>query len=244
MEIDPNKEYRNGSFYRREKELTYSNHYTKADKQEAIFICVFCYGIVAGIIGITLYAVISESIIWPIFIVPLGAILPGFISWVVTENLRKMLTYQVFIELNETGFFQTIKNRKTEERKELHLPFKTMESVTMGRHLHLVRGRKQNPGTYWLSIELAMKGRTQDGSMILKRFPLKNPDEIQQWIAKFQQNKIPIYYMDRLLKNLTLEDYDKIDKVTYPEETGEISFAYKTEGQPAPLNWDGKKMYQ
>jgi len=243
MEIETKDEYRNGSFYKRESDLTYSNRFTKEDKQGAIFICVFCYSIVAALSGGVIYGAISQSVIWPIFLIPLGLILPGFIAAVVTDNLRKMLTYRVSIELNESGFIQTIKNIKTHERKDFYLPFKTMESVTMGRHLHLVRGRKSNPGTYWLSIELAMKGKTSDGKIILKRFTLKNPDEIQLWIEKFQQNQIPIYYMDRLLKDLTLEDYEKIEKVPYPEETGEILLAYKTDGQKAPLNWDGKKIY-
>lgn len=243
MTIDINAEYSNGAFYRREKDLTYSNRYTRADKHGAIFLCVFCYMIVVALIGVAIYVVFWESLIWPIFIIGLGAILPIFIAVVVTDHFRKMLTFQVTVELNETGFSQLIKNRKTEETKELQLPFKTMESVTMGRFLYVVRGRKYSPGTYWICIELAMKGITQDGELILKRFPLKNPDEIRLWIEKLQQNQIPIYFIDRLLKDLTLEDYDHLDKEKYPEETGELRLAYKTEGQTAPLTWDGKQIY-
>jgi hypothetical protein len=243
MAFDINEHYDFDTFYTREKELTYSNRYTNMEKWGAILVSVCYLGIVAFFIGVAIYVVFWESLIWPVFIIGLGALLPVSIAAVVISNFRKILNHQVFIELHQKGFTQTIKNRKTQEIQELHLPFNRMESVTMGRFLYVVSAKKHSPGTYWLSIELAIKGLTQDGKMVVKRFPLKNPDEIQLWIEHFQQNKIPIYYTDTLIKDLTLEGYDKIVKVKYPEETGELALAYKTVDQNAPLNWDGKQIY-
>lgn len=243
MAIDINEHYDFDAFYSKEKDLTYSNRYSNKERWGAIFACVFYFSIVAFFIGVAIYVVIWESLIWPVFIIGLGALLPIGIAIAVTTNFRKILTNQVSIELNQDGFTQRITNQKIQEVHELHLPFKNMESVTMGRHLYVVRGRKHSPGTYWLSMEVAMKGVTVDGELVLKRFPLKNPDEIQLWIEQFQQNNIPIYYIDTLIKDLPLEEYDKIDKLRYPEETGDIQLAYKTEDQKAPLNWDGKRIY-
>ncbi|KAB7667739.1 hypothetical protein [Bacillus sp. B1-b2] len=139
---------------------------------------------------------------------------------------------------------QTIRNRKTNQVQEIHLPFEKMDSVTMGRFLYLITPKKYGTGTYWLSIELAMKGYTADGQLVLKKFPLKNPDEIEQWIEQFQQHHVPLYYTNTFLKDLTLDDYDTMKKKKYPEETGEIELAYKTVNQEAPMNWDGKKIYR
>jgi hypothetical protein len=243
MSIDINEHYDFDSFYTREKDLTYTNRYTNKEKWGAIFVGVFYFGAAAALIGTAIYVFFLESLIWPVLIISLGALLPLSIAVVLTNHFRKILNNQVTIELQEKGFTQTIENRKTQEIQKLHLSFEKMESVTMGRHLYVINGRKNSPGTYWLSIELAIKGLAQDGELVLKRFPLKNPDEIRLWIEQFKQNNIPIYFIDRLLGNLTLIEYDKLDKLKYPEETGEIVYAYKTEDQKAPLNWDGKRVY-
>lgn len=243
MEHDVNELYSSDPFYTREKDLTYSNHFKKKDKWGNIFGSVFCFGIVVALIGVAIHVYLLESKVWPVLIIGVGAILPMFIGIVLASHTRKILDYEVSIELNQKGFRQIIKNRKTQEVQELHLPFETMESVTMGRFIVVLTGRKHSPGTYWICTELAMKGRSRDGKMVLKRFPLKNPDEIQLWIRQFQQNNIPIYFTNTLIKDLPLEEYDNIKKAKYPDESGEIPLAYKTEGVEAPVNWEGKRIY-
>ncbi|WP_312096127.1 hypothetical protein [Niallia sp.] len=243
MAFDINEHYDFDTFYTREKDLIYSNRYTKKEKWGNIFSCILFFSMVAALIGLAVYVYSLEKVVWPIFLIGLGAMLPAFIGVIIATTTRKIHHHEVVIELQPMGFTQTIKNQKTTEIQELYLPFEKMESVTMGRFLYVVNGRKYSPGTYWHCIELAMKGLTLDGKMVLKKFLLKNPDEIDLWISQFQQNNITIYFTETLLKDLTLEDYDKLNKVKYPEETGDIALAYKTEGQKAPVNWDGKRIY-
>lgn len=243
MEHDINEHYAFDTFYTREKELIYSNHFKKSDKWGNIIGSVFFFGVAVALIGVAVHVYLVESLVWPVILIGLFTILPIAIGIVFARHTRKILDYDVSIELNQQGFSQIIKNRKTQEVQEFHLPFETMESVTMGRFIVVLTGRKHSPGTYWICIELAMKGHTQDGKMVLKRFPLKNPDEIQLWIKQFQQNNIPIYFTNTLIKDLPLEEYDNIKKVKYPDETGEIPLAYKTEGVEAPVSWEGKRIY-
>ncbi|MBW8352050.1 hypothetical protein K0H71_21850 [Bacillus sp. IITD106] len=181
--------------------------------------------------------------IWPLFLIGFGALFFAVIGAAVGIRFLDILNHEVTIELNETGFIQTITKLKTQETKELHLAYENIESVTLGRFLYVVTPRRYSIGTYWISMELAIKGVTRAGKMVLKRLPLKNPDEIQLWINQFQQNNITIYFTDTLIKDLTLDDYDNINKVKYPEETGDIPLAYKTVEKPAPANWDGKRIY-
>lgn len=243
MEQDVNELYAFDSFYTRETDLTYSNQFKKKDKWGNIIGSVFFFGVAVALIGVAVHVYLVESLVWPVILIGLFTILPIAIGLVFARHTRKILDYDVSIELNQQGFSQIIKNRKTQEVQELHLPFETMESVTMGRFIVVLTGRKYGPGTYWICIELAMKGRAQDGKMVLKRFPLKNPDEIQLWIKQFQQNNIPIYFTNTLIKDLPLEEYDNIKKVKYPNESGEIPLAYKTEGVEAPVSWEGKRVY-
>jgi hypothetical protein len=243
MVLDFNKHYDFDPYYTREKDLTYSNRSTNKEKWGAILACVVYFAVVAFLIGVAIYVVFWQSLLWPLFIIGLGILFISFIASVVTVSFRDILNHEVSIELNQNGFTQTIKSRKTKETQELHLPFEKMESVMMRRFLYVVNPRKYSPGTYWLSVELAMKGLTEYGEMVLKKFPLKNPDEIQLWINQFQQNNVPIYYTSTLIKDLTLEGYDQLHKVKYPEETGDISLAYKTVDKEAPANWDGKRIY-
>lgn len=238
-----NEHYNFEAFYTREEDLTYSNRNRMEEKGWVLLFFAFFFCIIAFLIGLGIYLYFWKSLILPVFLIGFGALFFAVIGAAVGFRFLDVLNHEVDIELNEIGFIQTIKKRKTQETMELHLPYETIESVTLGRFLYVVSPRRYSIGTYWISMELAIKGVTPDGQMVLKRLPLKNPDEIQLWINQFQRNNIPIYYMDTLIKDLTLNDYDKINKVKYPEETGEIPLAYKTVGKPAPVNWDGKKIH-
>src|SRR3954454_9451785 len=122
MVFDFDKHYDFDPYYTREKDLTYTNRFTNKEKWVAALFCVVYFVIAAFLIGVAIYVVFWQSLIWPLLIIVPGILFITLIAIAITKGFRDILNHKVSIELNPTGFTQTIKYLKTQETQELYLP--------------------------------------------------------------------------------------------------------------------------
>ncbi|MCU9614862.1 hypothetical protein OEV98_15060 [Caldibacillus lycopersici] len=231
--------YRYQDSYEQQADYTYSNRQSVAYKCTVIIMLLIAAAFVVFMIGVAIARFMEMQIIPGLLVLLYAGIICAAFGYF-AYRFYKLLLHEATFQLREDGFFYKIKNRKTLELRSFFLPFREMESVTMGRYLLLDKPSKYGRSTYFVGVDFAMKGKTDAGEWIVVHFGMKDIEEIRRWIARYQAQQIPLYFTNVALKNLTVAGYNALEKFPYLYETSNWPLTDKKIEKELPKNWDGK----